>query len=97
VTVETNRYPVPFTWVGHDVTVRLMHEEVCVHLEGDDPVTHGRIEGKHQVARWRGSPRPLPKAHTAAPQQPPRLDPAYVASLGDVQVRPLSWYGEVAP
>jgi hypothetical protein len=96
VTVQTNRYPVPFTWARRDVTVRVLAEQIAIHLEGAEPITHPRLEGKHQVARWMGAPRPLPKGYSPAQQQPPRLDPAYVSSLGDVDVRPLSWYQEVA-
>jgi hypothetical protein len=33
VAVETKRYPVPFTWAGHDVTVRLLGGEVAIHLD----------------------------------------------------------------
>jgi hypothetical protein len=97
VAVETNRYPVPFTWAGRDVTVRLLHEQICVHLGENEPVIHERLEGKHQVARWTGPPRPLPKTHTGSPAQPPRLDPAWVAGLGEVEVRSLCRYEEVAP
>ncbi len=96
VTVETNRYPVPFTWAGRDVTVRTLAEQIAIHLEGAEPITHDRLEGKHQVARWNGPARPLPKGLRPMVEQPPRLDPAYVSSLGQVEVRPLSWYQEVA-
>ena len=96
VTVQTNRYPVPFTWTGRDVTVRVLAEQVVIHLDDDSPVTHARLEGKHQVARWSGPARVLPKCHRPVVPQPPRLDPAYVAGLGDVEVRPLSWYQEAA-
>jgi transposase len=96
VAVETNRYPVPFTWASRDVTVRVLATQIAIHLDGSDPITHDRLEGKHQVARWNGAPRPLPKNCRPEAQQPPRFDPAYVGSLGDVEVRPLSWYQEVA-
>lgn len=97
VMVETNRYPVPFTWTGRDVTVRLLHEQICMHLDEAEPVTHERLAGKHQVAKWTGAPRPLHKTTPASVPQPPRLDPAWVASLGEVEVRSLSRYQEVAP
>jgi hypothetical protein len=97
VAVETNRYPVPFTWAGRDVTVRLLAGEVVVHLDGQQAVTHERLVGKHTVARWNGPPRPLPRGPKGAAPQPPRLDPAYVQGLGDVEVRELARYQEVAP
>jgi len=96
VAVETNRYPVPFTWAGRDVTVRLLGEEVAIHLDGDQLVTHERLAGKHCVARWNGPPRPLPKSPKGEVPQPPRLDPAYVQGLGDVEIRELARYQEVA-
>ena len=97
VAVETNRYPVPFTWAGRDVTVRLLGEQIVLHLDGAQPVTHDRLPGKHCVARWNGPPRPLPKSPRGEVQQPPRLDPAYVQGLGDVEIRELARYQEVAP
>ena len=96
VTLETNRYPVPFSWAGREVTVRMLAAQVALHLEGAEPVMHDRLEGKHRVARWNGPPRLLPKSYRATAQQPPRLDPAYVSSLGEVQIRPLSTYQEVS-
>jgi transposase len=96
VAVEANRYPVPFTWAGRDVTVRLLAEQVVLHLDGDEAVTHERLAGKHQVARWNGPPRPLPKSLRGEMEHPPRLDPAYVKGLGDVEIRELSRYQEVA-
>lgn len=95
VTVETNRYPVPFTWAGHEVTLRMLAEQIVVHLDGAEPVTHDRLDGKHQVARWNGPPRVLPKTDRVTAQRLPRLDPGYLTSLGEVQVRPLSSYQEV--
>jgi transposase len=97
VAVETNRYPVPYTWAGRDVTVRLLGEQIVLHLDGHQAVTHERLPGKHCVARWNGPPRPLPKSSKGEVQHPPRLDPAYVQGLGDVEIRELSRYQEVTP
>jgi len=94
VAVETNRYPVPFAWAGRDVTVRLVEQQVVIHGEEAETVTHPRLEGKHQVARWNGPPRQLPAGVREAGSQPPRLDPAYIARLADVEIRPLSRYQE---
>jgi len=95
VTVETNRYPVPYLWAGHEVTVRVLEDQIVVHREGEQPVVHECIEAKHQVARWNGPPRALPRTAPPAAPQIPRLDPGYLASLGEVQVRPLATYQEV--
>jgi len=96
VAIDTNRYPVPFTWANHDVTVRVVEQQVMIHLGDDQPVTYQRLEGKHQVARWDGTPRALPPGYRPVSAQPPRLDPAYISSLGEVEIRSLSSYQEVA-
>jgi hypothetical protein len=96
VAVETNRYPVPFTWANHDVTVRVVEQQVVIHLGDQQPVTHQLLEGKHQVARWNGPPRVLPPGYRPVAAQPPRFDPAYISSLGEVEIRSLSSYQEVA-
>lgn len=96
VAVDTNRYPVPFTWANHDVTVRVVEQQVVIHLGDQQPVTHQLLEGKHQVARWNGAPRTLPPGYRPIAAQPPRLDPAYISSLGQVEIRSLSSYQEVA-
>src|SRR5206468_4079623 len=97
VAIETNRYPVPYTWAGRDVTVRLLGGEIVLHLGGGQPVMHERVDGKHCVARLKGPPPPVPKSPEGEVVHPPRLDPAYVQSLGDVEIRELSRYQEVTP
>lgn len=96
VSVEANRYPVPLSWAGHTVRVHLLAEEILFGREGEEMVRHGRLLGKHQVARWTGPPRSSPAAQ-ASLEGPPRFDPAYLGTAGDVEVRPLGWYEEVAP
>lgn len=96
VAVETNRYPVPFTWAGRDIEVQILATEVVFRHGEDDPVRHARIEGSHQVARWSGAPRRLVKGSRAAVAGPPRLDPVHAAALGEVEVRSLLRYAEVA-
>ncbi|PYQ13191.1 MAG: IS21 family transposase [Acidobacteria bacterium] len=95
VAVETNRYPVPFEWAGRDVEVQILVGEIVIRNEPALPVRHERIEGCHQVARWRGTPRRLVKGPPATGGSPPRFDPVYPADLAEVQVRPLARYEEV--
>ncbi|HEX7180684.1 MAG TPA: IS21 family transposase [Thermoanaerobaculia bacterium] len=95
VAVEANRYPVPLSWAGHTVRVHLLAEEILLRRDGEETVRHGRLLGKHQVARWNGPPRSSPAAR-AAQTGPPRFDPLYLARAGDVAARPLDCY-EVAP
>ncbi len=91
VAVEANRYPVPLSWAGQTVRVRLLAEEIVLGRDGEDPVRYGRLLGKHQVARWDGPPRSLPAARSAQ-TGPPRFDPAYLTRAGDVDARPLEQY-----
>jgi hypothetical protein len=95
VAVETNRYPVPFTWAGRDIEVQVLAAEVVLRNAGDDPVRHARIEGSHQVARWSGAPRRLVKGQRDPVPGPPRLDPIHGATLGEVEIRSLLRYEEV--
>jgi transposase len=96
VSIEANRYPVPLSWAGHTVRVHLLAEEILFGREGEEVVRHGRLLGKHQVARWTGAPRSSPAAQ-ASVEGPPRFDPAYLGTAGEVEIRPLGWYQEVAP
>lgn len=96
VAVEANRYPVPLSWAGHMVRVHLLAEEIVLGRDGEDLVRHGRLFGKHQVARWNGPPRSVPAARAVA-EGPPRFDPTYLARAGDVEVRALEQYEGVAP
>jgi len=95
VAVETNRYPVPFAWAGRDIEVQLLAGEVILRSAGDDPVRHARIDGSHQVARWRGAPRRIVKGQRHAVAGPPRLAPVHAATLGEVEIRSLLRYAEV--
>ena len=95
VAVETNRYPVPFAWAGRDIEVQLLAGEVVLRSAGEDAVRHARIDGSHQVARWRGAPRRIIKGQHGAVAGPPRLDPLHPATLGEVEIRSLLRYEEV--
>lgn len=92
VAVETNRYPVPFEWVGKDVTVRILFEEIVLHPEDGPAVRHRRLDGRHQVARWEGPPRSLPARKPATKTEPPFFDIDSVERLGQVEIRPLHVY-----
>ena len=95
VAVETNRYPVPFEWAGRDVEVQILAGEIVIRQGLAHPIRHERLEGYHQVARWRGMPRRVVKSTPAPGGGPPRFDPVHPATLGEVEIRPLSCYEEV--
>jgi transposase len=94
VAVDSNRYPVPLDWVEavKIVEVRILADEIWVHRPGVDPVHHARLAGKHQVARWNGDVRQVPRRPSEPAAGPPRFDPAYVERIGEVDIRPLGCY-----
>ena len=95
VAVEANRYPVPFEWVGQDVTVRILYEEIVLHGPAGQLVRHPKLTGRHQVARWLGEPRPLPYRKPLV-RTPPSSDPLALEQAGYVEIRPLSHYEALA-
>jgi transposase len=92
VAVDANRYPVPLEWAGSQVEIRVQAEEIWIGRSGSNAVRHRRLSGKHQVARWDGSPRSCPVKAAAPPLGPPRFDPVYAETVGTVEVRPLLAY-----
>jgi len=74
------------------IEVRILAEEIWIHRPGVDPVCHSRLLGKHQVARWIGPARQVPRRPEEAAAGPPRFDPAYVERIGEVEIRPLGLY-----
>ena len=96
VAVEANRYPVPLGWAGRQVRVHLLAEDVHLGVDGEEAVSHQRLLGKHQVARWDGPPRQWPPRDGRAADGPPQLDPAYLVARGEVQARPLGSYEAIA-
>ncbi|MGH7869231.1 MAG: IS21 family transposase, partial [Candidatus Dormibacteraceae bacterium] len=96
VAVETNRYPVCFGWVGKDVEVSVTIEQVRIVCQGAEPVFYRRLSGSHQVAHWEGPVRSLPQPEEGAMAAPPRFDLAYLASIGEVQIRELAGYERIA-
>jgi transposase len=96
VMIETNRYPVPYTWVGHQVEVRITSGEVIFRAHGDDPVRHIRISGKYKRAVWNGPRREIPRPSAPGGSAPPRFDPCYLAAIGEVDARSLETYAQLA-
>ncbi len=98
VAVESNRYPVPFHWIGKELEVEIRQEQILFRCTGEErPLIHTRLNGTHQMARWSGPPREIEKFRTGAvAESPPRFDPAYLSSIGAVATRPLDWYEKLA-
>jgi transposase len=92
VAVETNRYPVPFDWVGQDVTVRILFDEIVVHGPGEQVLRHRMLTGQHQVARWIGPPRSLAARPRSSEQTPPSHSVESDEQVGHVEIRPLEVY-----
>jgi len=97
VSVDTNRYPVPFEWVGREVSVHILATQVVIGSDGcpESPVRHPRLEGRHQVLRHTGTIRAIQQRGRRS-LGPPRLDPVCLMELGEVLPRPLSAYEELA-
>jgi transposase len=97
VTVETNRYPVPYEWCRAEVEVQLSETEVRI-VHGEESIAYERKSGKHRVVCWNGASRPLQRSvrHPNGPADPPQYDPSWLASIGSVNVRPLDAYAAVA-
>ena len=93
VEVETNRYPVPFSWCQAQVEVELTTNEIRLAHEGEPPMVYEREPDRHRVIRWQGTPRVMPR-HGASdnPADPPRFDPSWLARVGQVATRPLDAY-----
>ena len=93
VAILANRYPVPLTWAGSQLQVQVRAEEVVLIHGEETPIRHARLEGKHQVARWTGPPRRPPRPERPMDLSgPPQLDPVYLGTAGEVEVRPLERY-----
>jgi transposase len=97
VTIETNRYPVPYEWCRAEVEVQLSETEVRI-VHGEQAIEYGRMSGKHRVVAWGGAPRRLERSpgRASEPGDPPQYDPAWLASIGSVSARPLDAYAAVA-
>jgi len=101
VTIETNRYPVPYEWCRAEVEVQLSETEVRI-VHGERSLEYERIGGKHRVVHWNGAPRRLERSvgPESTAGDPPQYDPSWLASIGSVSARTLDAYaaaaGEVA-
>lgn len=97
VTIETNRYPVPYAWCRTEIEVQLSETEVRI-VHGEQTIEYERHSGKHRVVAWAGAPRPLQLGarHESVPGDPPQYDPAWLASIGSVSARALDAYAAAA-
>ncbi len=88
VSFETNRYSVPFRFVGQPVEVQGEGDRVMIYHDGNLIVTHPRCEGRHRCRTDRAHYAGI--YHRTAPDVgalrfPPPFDT-------DVQVRDLAFY-----
>jgi transposase len=97
VAIETNRYPVPYTWCRAEVEVQLSETEVRI-VHGEQSIEYERCSGKHRVVAWTGEARPLQRGvgRESVAGDPPQYDPAWLASIGDVSARALDAYAAAA-
>jgi transposase len=97
VTIETNRYPVPYEWCRAEVDVQLSETEVRV-VHGEQALEYERISGKYRVVHWSGAPRRLERSvgRKSTVGDPPQYDPSWLASIGSVSARTLDAYAAAA-
>lgn len=76
--------------------VRLLPTRIVIDCEGSQPLNYERVEGKHQVVRWKGEPRIWKREQGQSIEGPPRFDPEYRDQSGLVEVRGLEAYEEIA-
>jgi len=92
VVVETNRYPAPIEWVGQQVEVRLLADQIMITNGTGEPLSYPRLKGKFSTASWNGTARSWPRQRSVTTAKPPHLDPAYPLTIGEVELRPLAAY-----
>lgn len=96
VEVETNRYPVPYEWCRAEVDVELTESNVRIVHEAA-MLVYERESERHRVVRWNGALRSLTQhARHDPPNEPPRFDPVWLASVGQVSTRSLEAYAALA-
>jgi transposase len=97
VTIETNRYPVPYEWCRAEVEVQLSESEVRI-LQGERAIEYERVSGRHRVVHWTGAPRPLERSggRDRASGDAPQYDPSWLAAIGSVSARTLDAYAAAA-
>ncbi len=89
-----NRYSVPWTAVGQEVTVRELGGDLEIRRGEECLARHARADGKHQVRTVPAHHADLPGPRAAAPGGKTRI--TVVATSPDVEVRPLSVYDALA-
>jgi hypothetical protein len=57
-----------------------------------EPLNYSRLKGKFLTASWSGAPRSWLGQKSGLMMGPPRLDPAYPVTAGEVEIRPLQAY-----
>ncbi len=92
VSLDTNRYSVPFRLIGRTVEVQRRDGRVLIRYQGEVVATHAELPGRHQV---RLLPEHGPGAVARNPRQP-RLHATDRAprpwSVAPVEVRDLAVY-----
>lgn len=91
VSLDTNRYSVPFTLIGHTVEVERRDGQVRVHHRGKLVVAHAELPGRHGLVVL-PEHGPGPAARTARQRRAtPAASTATVTAL-DVEQRDLATY-----
>lgn len=98
IVVDTNRYPVPVEWIGQEVEVIIGGGIVQIRASADrETLSYERLEERCQTARWSGAPQAFGRGKELRTSEgPPRFDPAYLGTIGEVEMRPVAVYAQLA-
>jgi hypothetical protein len=93
VSVDTNRYSVPFGLIGETVEVKRQGEHLHILYQGEVVATHARLTGKHQLCVL-PEHGPGPIARNARLRYSSASAPRSVDNA-EVEVRDLSVYEQL--
>ena len=96
VSFETNRYSVPWEYVGRCVDLLLEYGQLSMICDGKTIAQHEVRQGKHQqsicLKHYEGL---IQSAHRKPPTKQPLYDPYWIEQPEDVMVRNLAVYDQV--
>lgn len=96
VNLDTNRYSVPWRFVGESVEVSVVQHEVRISHRGELVAAHPLCTGRHQVLRNREHFHGLFRAERNDRPPAPATGLLWPAALPEVEVRDLAVYEAVA-
>lgn len=87
----SNRYSVPWIYVGHCVDLRISQNQLLISSKGEIIATHELVQGKHQLSICKQHYEGLLNSSYKKQQKPPQHDP-YWQEGPEIEVRDLAIY-----